>query len=185
MDSIQLMIEEHRVIKRMLKVIRKACLLIFNGNPIDYNDFNQMIDFVRNYADAHHHGKEEKFLFVEMEKNLGEMGKKLIRNGMLVEHDLGRLDISELKAALERVKAGDEESKLDVISYAISYSHLLERHIDKEDNVVYTFARKELASSVLEKIEHLTIAFEKAQEEDGVQKKYLGLLEALEKKYKI
>ncbi|NSB31242.1 hemerythrin-like domain-containing protein [Clostridium saccharoperbutylacetonicum] len=66
MDGINLMIEEHKNIKRMLLVIRKACLGIMNGKEIDYADFERIIDFVRNYADNHHHGKEEKLLFNRM-----------------------------------------------------------------------------------------------------------------------
>ena len=71
MDSIEIMMAEHRLIERMLKVMRKACYGIMQGEEINYNDFEMMIDFVRNYADAHHHGKEEKFLFNEMVTHLG------------------------------------------------------------------------------------------------------------------
>jgi hemerythrin-like domain-containing protein len=75
----------------MLIVVRKACYGILKGGDICYADFDRMIDFIRNYADAHHHGKEEKLLFNKMTEHLGEAGKKLITYGMLVEHDSGRL----------------------------------------------------------------------------------------------
>ncbi len=48
--------------------------------------------------------------------------KKAVNQGMLVEHDLGRLHIRELVEALEKVKAGEEEANLDVIANAISYN---------------------------------------------------------------
>lgn len=183
MNSIALMVEEHEFISRMLKVIRKACLGIMQGEAICYEDFNQMIDFVKNYADDHHHGKEEKFLFKAMEEELGALGQKLIRNGMLVEHDLGRLYMSDLKAALERTKAGDEESKLDVIANAMSYTHLLTRHIAKENEVVYTFGEKQLSKDILEAIHEKTRVFEEEAMKKGIQAKYKTLLETLEGKY--
>lgn len=183
MNSIALMVEEHEFISRMLKVIRKACLGIMRGEAICYEDFNQMIDFVKNYADDHHHGKEEKFLFKAMEEELGALGQKLIRNGMLVEHDLGRLYMSDLKAALERTKAGDEESKLDVIANAISYTHLLTRHIAKENEVVYTFGEKQLSKDILEAIHEKTRVFEEEAMKKGIQAKYKTLLKTLEGKY--
>lgn len=183
MNSITLMVEEHEFISRMLKVIRKACLGIMQGEAICYEDFNQMIDFVKNYADDHHHGKEEKFLFKAMEEELGALGQKLIRNGMLVEHDLGRLYMSDLKAALERTKAGDEESKLDVIANAMSYTHLLTRHIAKENEVVYTFGEKQLSKDILEAIHEKTRVFEEEAMKKGIQAKYKTLLETLEGKY--
>lgn len=183
MNSIEVMMAEHRLIERMLKVMRKACYGIMQGKVICYEDFEQMIDFVRNFADTHHHGKEEKFLFNEMITHLGELGTKLVKNGMLVEHDLGRLHMQELTAALERVKAGDDESRLDVIANAISYTHLLTRHIGKEDSVVYTFAQRQLPAEVLENINALSKAFEEEAEEKGIQKHYINMLESLEAKY--
>ncbi len=183
MNSIEVMMAEHRLIERMLKVMRKACYGIMQGEAINYDDFNDMIKFVREYADTHHHGKEEKFLFNEMITHLGELGTKLVKNGMLVEHDLGRLHMQELTAALEKVKAGDDESKLDVIANAIGYASLLTRHIGKEDSVVYTFAQRQLPADVQTNIDVLTKAYEEEAEANGIQKYYLDLLERLEAKY--
>jgi hemerythrin-like domain-containing protein len=59
MDSIKLMMEEHQHILRMLKVVRNACYKVMQGEPIKYDDFDLMIDFIHQYADTHHHGKEE------------------------------------------------------------------------------------------------------------------------------
>ncbi|NLK99297.1 MAG: hemerythrin domain-containing protein [Clostridiales bacterium] len=183
MDSIKLMMEEHQYILRMLTVVRKACLLIMKGQAIDYNDFEQMIDFIRNYSDVHHHGKEEKLLFNEMVEHLGNLGSKMVNQGMLVEHDMGRLYIQELVSSLERTKQGDDESRIDVIANAISYTHHMVRHINKEDQVIYTFAMKQLPEEILNKVNQDTLIFENTANEKGVQKRYISLLEDLEKKY--
>lgn len=183
MNSIKLMMEEHQYILRMLEVVRKACYKIFQGEEINYEDFDLIIDFIRNYADAHHHSKEEKLLFHEMVTHLGALGNKLITHGMLVEHDSGRLFIQELREALDRVKGGDDMSKLDVIANAISYTHLLKRHIDKEDAVVYTFAMRQLSEEIMSKVNRDTEEFEKAATEKGTQAYYQKLVETLEKKY--
>lgn len=183
MDSIRLMMEEHQYILRMLTVVRKACYQTMQGEAINYDDFNQMIEFIRGYADAHHHGKEEKLLFNQMVEHLGPLGNKLVTHGMLVEHDLGRLFIEELREALARVRSGDDESRLDVIANAISYTHLLKRHIEKEDTVVYTFAERQLPKEILEAVEQKTLEFEDAAKNSGTQKHYIDLLADLEKKY--
>lgn len=183
MNSIDLMVAEHKYILRMLKVVRKASFNILQGRDINYDDFEKMIDFIKNYADGHHHGKEEKFLFQEMLNNLGDIGKNLISHGMLVEHDLGRLYIRELGLALERVKAGDEESKLDVIANGIGYANHLTRHIAKEDDVVYTFAAKKLSPEVLEHVNKQSEEYENEAQNKGIQEKYYNLLVELESKY--
>jgi hemerythrin-like domain-containing protein len=183
MNSIEIMIKEHKYILRMLTVVRKACFGVFNKEKLIYEDFYLMIDFIRNYADKHHHGKEEKLLFKEMQLHLGKIGDNLITHGMLVEHDLGRLFISELEEALQRVKDGDEESKLDVISSAIGYAKLLTRHIAKEDSVVYTYGAKNLSVNVLEEINQKTNIYEQEAKTQGTQAHYIKILEELEKKY--
>lgn len=50
-------------------------------------------------ANPAHRGvrKEEKFLFDHMVKELGKIGKNLITHGMMVEHDSGRLYMSDLE----------------------------------------------------------------------------------------
>lgn len=185
MNSIELMMEEHKYIGRMLKVVRKSCLQLLEKDEICFEDFEDMVDFIRNYADEHHHHKEEKFLFKQMEEQLGALGTKLIRNGMYVEHDMGRLYIKDLTEALERMRLGDKESKLDVIANAISYTHLLERHIAKEDEVVYIFGMKNLSKEILEEVDRKSEDFEKDAKDKGVQDKYINILKNLENKYRL
>lgn len=181
--SVKLMMEEHQNILRMLKVIRKACYRVMTTKELDYDDFALMIDFVRSYADKHHHGKEENIMFKKMTENLGRMAENLITHGMLVEHDLGRLYMLELEGALERVKAGDDESRLDVIANAISYAALLERHIKKEDDLVYPFGERQLSPELMTQINEETQEFEDQASTQNTQAIYLSKLEAMESKY--
>lgn len=180
MNCIELMVDEHNHIKRMLVVIRKVCSRILNGEPVQYADFYRIIDFIRNYADKHHHGKEESLLFGRMMEELGPTAEKLVRHGMYVEHDLGRLHVQELEAAVKRVLDGDMEARLDVIANAISYTHLLYRHIDKEDRVVYKYAQNNLSQETMNRLEQECLSFEQKAKDEKTQDKYLALLSELE-----
>ena len=51
MNGIDLLIQEHKNVSRMLLVIRKVCFKFMETNEIDYEDFNKMISFVKNFAD--------------------------------------------------------------------------------------------------------------------------------------
>ncbi|MDB3084020.1 hemerythrin [Clostridioides difficile] len=183
MDAITLMIEEHKNIERMLKVIRRICLNILDGNSVDYNDFYKIIDFVKHYADKHHHEKEEKFLFTRMVDEIGGPAEKLVKFGMLVEHDLGRLYIKELDESLKKFLDGNKDARLDILANSMSYANLLSRHIDRENNVAYSFARRELCEETLCKINSECEIFEKDMENVGLQNKYIQMLELLEHKY--
>lgn len=181
MNAIELMMEEHKNIKEMLKVVRKACFSVLEGEEVNYEDFYKIIDFIRNYADSHHHKKEEIMLFNRMVDEIGETAEKVIKYGMLVEHDLGRLYVMNLKEALEALKNGNNEAKLDVIANAVSYTNLLERHIHKEDNVIYKFAQRELKEETINVINEECVSFE--DENNNVKDENLAILEELKIKY--
>lgn len=181
MDAIKLMMEEHENIKTMLKIVRKASYSILEGKEVNYEDFNKMIQFIRNYADSHHHKKEEIMLFNRMVDEIGETAEKVVKYGMLVEHDLGRLYITSLSEALESLKKGNEEAKLDIIANAVSYTNLLERHIHKEDNVIYKFAQRELKEDTIKIINNECSEFE--DEYLKVKDENLSILEELKNKY--
>ena len=181
MNAIEIMMNEHRYIERMLKAVRAACFKVLKNDIYDYSDFDLIIGFIKEYADGHHHNKEEIFLFNKMVENLGVLGEKLVKHGMLVEHDFGRLYVKNLEEALKKVKAGEEEAKLDLIANAISYCDLLTRHIDKEDRVVYTFAKRELKEKIMIQIDAQCAQYER--EYESVSYKNIEILEVLESKY--
>jgi len=180
-NAISLMVEEHKNIKRVLKIARKLCINILNGEEVDYEAFNMMVDFVRNYADKHHHNKEEDILFKKMSEELGEEIAKGPIYGMFADHDMGRLYIRNLTEALDRVKNGDEDSKVDIIANAISYTDLLYRHIDKEDNAIYRFGEQRLSNEALIEVEERCREVEKKAEDKNIQKKYIEMIDKLEK----
>lgn len=182
MKSIDIMVQEHENIKRMLNVMRKYSYKVLLDEKIDYNDFYKIIDFVRNYADKHHHGKEEKILFKIIEENLPQFSKNGPITGMLIEHDIARLYILNLEKALKEYEEGNDEKRLDIIANSISYVDLLKRHIDKENKALYKFAEKLLPSESKKEVNKQSEKFEKIAYEKGTQDKYLKLLKELEQK---
>ena len=181
MSGIDLLIKEHEFVSRMLVIMRKACLNFMNNKEIDYDDFNKMISFIKNFADNHHHKKEEIFLFNKMVEHLGETGKNIITHGMLVEHDMGRNYIRNLEEALNKYKDGDKEAGLDIIANAISYTTLLENHIHKEDNVIFNFAKRSLKEDILEVVDKE--CFEYEEKNSSTREENIGILNSLEEKY--
>lgn len=180
METINLLIEEHKYVTRMLKVIRRLCFNLMESKYVDYKDIDNAIYFIKNYADKHHHKKEENILFNVMIENLGDLAEKVVKYGMMVEHDYGRLYVTNLEEAFRKLKDGDNEAKLDVIANAISYTHLLERHIDKEDRVVFTFAKNKLSKELLDKVDIDCIDYENTNKEN--RDKCLKILNDLEHK---
>lgn len=182
MDSIHLMMEEHRHILAFLSVLRTACCRVLEGAEIPVEDFRSMVQFARCYADQHHHGKEEQILFREMRTHLGSAGTHLIQHGMLVEHNLGRMYLTRLEAALERYESDPStRDKLEILTEASAWANLLEDHIEKEDQVVYPFARRSLSREVLQAMDCEVQRLEEAA--GPVREAALQQLAALRKTY--
>ncbi len=91
--------------------------------------------------------------------------------------------VSELLAAIESYKAGNSEAKLDIIANAVGYTNHLQRHIIKEDAVVYVFAGQKLPEETLKRVNDLTDVFEAEARQNGIQDKYSKMLIELEAKY--
>ena len=183
MESIKIMVEEHDNIRRMLKIVRNISYRVMVKDDYDINDFPIIIDFIRTYADSHHHGKEENVLFETMKNELEKLAKSGAITGMYIEHDMGRLYMASLEKALERFESGDDEARLDIIANAISYTELLDRHIEKENTALYKFAEKMLNDNSKSFIEDECKKVEDIAIEAGLQEKYLAILDELEEKY--
>lgn len=180
--GVQVMMAEHENILEFLKIVRKACIRVMNGAKVDEADFYGFVDFARNYSDKQHHGKEEKFLFTQMSAHLGEAGKTLVQNGMLVEHDLCRSHILDLEMALKAFsKNSCDEFRLDIIEAAAGYANLLSRHIEKENSIVYPFAERALKEDILNTVDSQVRSFEEANKDKSAE--LLKNLAAWKEKY--
>jgi len=183
MNSIEILENEHANIKKVIRVIRKISLNIVEGMEVPYDDLYLIIDFIKNYADKYHHGKEEDMLFMDMSNELSDkIGSGPIQ-GMLIEHNSGRNFVRNLEIALASHKNGDKESLIDVIANAVGYGNLLSEHINKEDNMLYRFAINNLKEDTLNKLDAQFDEFEETKEHIEIKKKYLDLIDNLERKY--
>lgn len=184
MDSIKVLVNEHDNILRMLDIIHRISLEVLDGSSINIDDFRKMADFIRKYADKIHHGKEEKFLFKAMTDELGNMGENLIRHGMLVEHDIARLYVSDLDASLDAYEVEPTaEARLSILVAAGSYEQLLRRHIQKENDVVFPFGENNLSAQSSGWVETEVTQFENEAANTERREHHLSVLNELEKKY--
>lgn len=178
MDAIDILINEHVYIRKVLSAIRKDCEEIVEGKEVDVKFYRQVIDFVRNFADKYHHQKEEKKLFnIMSDKDVNLKTGPIM--GMLIEHDMGRMYISNLEQALDEYDRGDKKKKAYIVANALGYEMLLDKHIEKEDSTIYMIARRRLDQGVQE---NLTKEFEEIENDKvnvELREKYIKFAENL------
>lgn len=180
MYGIEILVDEHDKILLFIDKMEKICMRILQGEDVPVCIFRQGILFIRNFADSHHHKKEEEILFKYMMEDLGELAKKLVKNGMLVEHDLARLHVMELEKALNEYERNSSiKSKLDIIGNMMSYTYILRRHIQKENTVVYIFAENNLSKETKEEINIKTRLIEEKAKDEKLLKPYEKFLTSL------
>lgn len=181
MYGIELLVTEHDNILRFVSAIRKISKDILEGKELNTEIFKDILNFGRNYADKHHHQKEEDILFKYMLEQPDDLVQTLVKYGMIADHQLGRMHAMNLKKAVKDYELSPNlDSKLDIIVNAVSYGNLLVRHIDKENRVAYVYAEKILPEEVKTIINKESKDFELASEKEHFQEKYLALLEKIE-----
>lgn len=171
------LIAEHDVIKRAIDVMEKANKRLEEGDDSVASVYPEIVDFIRQFADSCHHGKEEDILFnVMKERGVPADGPLAF---MLAEHDRGREYVRNLSAAADRFLKGDESARAEIVMNAAGYADLLKNHIYKEDFVLYPMADKILTS---QDQENLTEEFKKVEKNFGPKRRhqYEELVDRLE-----
>ena len=134
------LVNEHKNILKVIDIIFEKCTQMESSRKMNSAFFNDVIDFIRNYADGFHHVKEEDILFRQMLQNLDNMHCNPIPV-MLNEHDAGREYVKGM------IKAVETKNLADAIENARGYGLLMKNHIYKEDNVLYPMAEESLDNS--------------------------------------
>lgn len=159
---VEVLMHEHEEIVKFVSKLRSMCNEFVKENKIDINSFKESVQFIKTYADERHHQKEEQLLFKSMVEILGVKAENLIKYGMLIEHDLARYHVNSLEEAINSYeKEQSDENKLNILCHALAYCDLLNRHVYKENNVVYPFGERNLPKEELEKLDIEVVEYEK------------------------
>src|ERR1035437_4392271 len=89
MRPIALLSKEHRLIERVLDALTDYADQVERGADVSADDLARFVTWIRGYADASHHGKEEDVLFVRMVA-AGMPGDDGPIGLMLEQHEEGR-----------------------------------------------------------------------------------------------
>jgi len=127
---------EHQVILRVVRVLSRLMDRFEQAGEFAESPLAQCVEFIRLFADACHHGKEEDLLFPVLES------RGIPRDGgpigvMLYEHQVARRLTKDMAAALTDAQTGDVHARIRFLQAARQYIDLLTNHIFKEDNVLF------------------------------------------------
>ena len=146
---------EHRLIERMVEVMRKELDRMERAGDADPQLIEKAVDFIRTYADRCHHGKEEDILFRELGKKSLSAEHAGIMKELKEEHRLGRKITTQLAQAGEGYLKGKKETFTSIADSMKRLVELYPSHIEKEDKhfflpVMEYFSDEEIKSMLEE-----------------------------------
>jgi hemerythrin-like domain-containing protein len=132
---------EHRLIERMIAVIKDALANIRLSGKVDPLFVDTAVDFIRVYADRVHHGKEEDILFRSLERRDMSVDDRRVMNELVEEHLFGRQTTKALVEANTRYRNGDDLALADISIGLHTLVEFYPKHIEKEDKVFFPAVR--------------------------------------------
>ncbi len=127
------LMHEHRLIEKMIEIIRQQIDKIKAEKKVDSAFIDTAVDFIRIYADKTHHGKEEEILFRECKKKSMSDEDAGFMNELVDEHKYGRKTVAELLEAKDSYIKGEDTLGV-ILDKLKALVELYPQHIEKEDN---------------------------------------------------
>jgi hemerythrin-like domain-containing protein len=124
---------EHRLIEKMIALIKKEADQVAAGQEINLNFIEIAVDFIRIYADRCHHGKEEDILFRDLDKKDLAAEHHRIMQELITEHKFGRENTKDIVAAKKRYLQGDKAALGVMLDRMQKLARFYPKHIEKED----------------------------------------------------
>jgi hemerythrin-like domain-containing protein len=168
---------EHRLIERMLAVIKDMLELAEKSKKIDPLLVDQAVDFIRTYADRTHHGKEEDILFRDLDnKKLSEVDRRVM-NELIGEHVFSRNTTKALVEANTRYRNGDSSALGDVAKCLRTLVDFYPNHIEKEDKIFFPASRAYFSEAEDQAMLAEFLEFDRKM----IHEKYKSIVDDLEK----
>jgi hemerythrin-like domain-containing protein len=126
------LIKEHKAIQTVLSILEKIIERLEKNGEADYKDISDLLEFLKEFADKCHHGKEEGFLFPALEKaGVRKEGGPI--GIMLMDHTKGR----ELIRKMQESILNNPVNKSEFITAALAYVRTMRAHIEKENTFLF------------------------------------------------
>lgn len=157
MEPIQILTNEHGLIRQFLDNLAMAGEHIENGRRPSTAFFEKALEFATTFSDSYHHFKEEHVLFVRLaQKRQGEIDAQL--DALRQQHERGRELVATIKRSLDGYAAHDPGKTADLLESMAAYTSLLRHHIHIEDHVFYPMAERTLSGDDLAQISQEFVA---------------------------
>jgi len=144
MNAIEILINEHSLIRTFLENLALANEKLQNGERPPREFYDKAVQFARTFADRFHHFKEEQVMFLRLaQKKKGDIDSKI--EMLRYQHDRGRNFVNEIANSLDGYDRGDPIKTTALLENTAAYISLLRHHIHTEDHVFFPMVEEFLS----------------------------------------
>ena len=178
MSAIEVLVDEHRLISRMVNVLTVLHKRLESDEYADVNVLTDVVDFFRMFVDRNHHAKEEDALFPILERCAVNPEGCTIQS-LKNEHVQARILTTTLTDAIGKYETGDPTAKSKICTTIRNAIDLYNDHIWRENILLFPMAEKALQELELN---HITRSYGEIEKRLGnFRSKCEQLVNALEK----
>lgn len=139
--AIDMLVDEHRLILKVVDGLRLAAENLRGGNRIDPALLREAGVFMREFADRTHYAKEEALLFPALVAHGVPLHGCPI-DALLHEHEKGRLLVKQISDELDPYAAGVSNAGNAIADAIDGIVKLYPNHIWKEDDMVFPMVER-------------------------------------------
>lgn len=132
-----LLMIEHRLIEKVLLLVRREIDRIDDRNVVNEFFLQSVVDFIRTYADRTHHGKEEDILFELLKTKSLDPQDRADMGELVEEHENARHTVADLLKANAAYLGGDQTQVRVIREKMLFLTEFYPVHIAKEDKVFF------------------------------------------------
>ena len=137
MQFVEIVIQDHVVLRRALNILDAIVATLERGQPIEFSDAQEIVKFIRLVGIECHHGMEEDHLFPTLRRAL-PLDNRIQR--MLFQHEEQRAVLMDIEEAL------DSRRGVDFVQQAHLLIALCRGHLDQEETVLMQIAEAGLSA---------------------------------------
>ncbi len=134
---IEVLLEEHRNIKKLLHVLEQELAVFDNSHSPDYEILQAIIEYFQDYPEGYHHPKED-MVFEKLKLRDPAVAKRI--GDVEDEHEIETLRLQKFAQAVTDILAGREvlrQTFHDVVHEFIEHQR---KHMEKEEVMLFPAA---------------------------------------------
>ncbi len=183
MYPIEILLDEHKLVERVIKLVEKVRSKLKKKKEIPATSFWKLVDFLRSYADVIHHSKEEDILFMQMREHEAELSEKVWDQiGVLIDEHIQGLDLAnEMHKAIRDYQRGSVSARKRILRSVTSYVDIMKAHFKSEEDEVFPAMVKVLSKAEKDKMAADFKRFDKIVGGTAAHRSYEKIVAELEK----